>query len=132
MTKSLRVSALVLLVATVSIAAFIVPAHATDYNNSRLMDDQIFDNNASMNESQIQSFLSARGSCLASYNDVDPTWTGSTWTYGGSASAAHTIYKVSQQWGLNPQVIIATLQKEQSLITGAGLCCSTNNLCDGV
>jgi len=84
------------------------------------MDDQIFDNNASMNESQIQSFLSARGSCLASYNDVDPTWTGSTWTYGGSASAAHTIYKVSQQWGLNPQVIIATLQKEQSLITGAG------------
>jgi hypothetical protein len=93
-------------------------AHAADYSNSHLIDDGVFDNVSTMNEAQIQAFLVSKGSCLASYNDVDPTWTGNTWTYTGSVSAAHTIYKVSQQWGINPQVLLATLQKEQSLITG--------------
>src|SRR5581483_10607175 len=33
-------------------------------------------------------------------------------------SASTIIYKSAQQWGMNPQVLIATLQKEESLITG--------------
>lgn len=96
-------------------------AHA--YTNSRLMDDQVFDNVGTMNESNIQSFLASKGPCLPNYSDVDPNWNGSSWTYGGSVSAAHIIYKSAQQWGINPQVILATLEKEESLVSGTS--------CDG-
>ena len=91
---------------------------ATDYNNSRLMDDTVFDRVNSLTEAQIQSFLVSKGPCLANYQDVDPNFNGTTWTFTGSVSAAHIIYKAGQQWGLNPQVILSTLQKEESLITG--------------
>ncbi|HUC19874.1 MAG TPA: hypothetical protein VMR98_00045, partial [Candidatus Polarisedimenticolaceae bacterium] len=88
------------------------------YSNSRLMDDQIFDSSGSMSQAQIQAFLASAGPCLVNYKDVDPVFNGSTWSYSGSVPASYIIYKASQQWGLNPQVIIATLQKEESLITG--------------
>jgi hypothetical protein len=120
MIKMVRLALFALFIAVAGLATS-GSAHA--YSNSRLMDDQIFDNSGSMSESQIQSFLASKGPCLANYSDVDPSWNGSTWSYTGSVSAAHIIYKVSQQWGLNPQVIIATLQKEESLITGTS--------CDG-
>ena len=93
-------------------------AAAADYSNSNLMDDAVFDSVNTMNESQIQSFLASKGPCLADYKDVDPNWNGTTWSYTGSVAASHIIYKAAQQWGLNPQVIISTLQKEESLITG--------------
>lgn len=35
--------------------------------------------------------------------------------------ASHIIYKVSQWYGINPMVVLATLQKEQSLVTTSGL-----------
>lgn len=38
-----------------------------------------------------------------------------------SWSASHVIYNTAQWYGLNPQIILATLQKEQSLITNPGL-----------
>ena len=95
---------------------------ALAYSNTRLMDDQIFDNVSTMNEAQIQAFLVSKGPCLANYTDVDPNWNGTAWTYTGSVSAAHIIAKAATEWGMNPQVILATLQKEESLITG-GLGC---------
>lgn len=103
------------------LVASVMPAQraaAADYSNSNLMDDAVFDSVNTMNESQIQSFLASKGPCLANYHDVDPTWNGTSWSYSGSVAASHIIYKAAQQWGLNPEVIIATLQKEESLITG--------------
>jgi hypothetical protein len=50
--------------------------------------------------------------------DVEPTWTGSSWTYTGSIPASRVIAKAAKFWGINPQVLLATLQKEESLITG--------------
>ncbi len=107
-----------LLLLAIAFTSIISAGSAHAYSNSRLMDDVIFDNSNSMSESQIQTFLAGKGPCLANYSDVDPNWNGTTWSYTGSVSAAHIIYKASQQWGLNPQVIISTLQKEESLITG--------------
>ena len=108
-------------IAAVAIVALLArPASAHAYTNGRLMDDQVFDNVSTMNQSQIQSFLVAHGStCLANYSDIDFNWNGTTWVYGpGNISASQIIYKAAQQWGINPQVLIATLQKEESLVTG--------------
>ncbi len=111
----------ILTFAVLVVAFTATSAHA--YNNSQLIDDPVFDNVGSMNEAQVQSFLTARGPCLKSYNDIDFNWNGSAWTYGGSIPASKIIYKAAQQWGLNPQVILATLQKESSLVSGTA--------CDG-
>ena len=94
-------------------------AQAADYSSSHLMDDGVFDNVGTMSEPQIYNFLVSKGPCLANYADADPNYSSSTgWSYSGSVSAAHIIFKTAQMWGLNPQVILATLQKEESLITG--------------
>jgi hypothetical protein len=98
-------------------------AKAADYSNSRLMDDQVFDRVGSMSEAQIQTFLASKGPCLANYHDVEPIWNGTQWTYTGSVLASRVIYDVAIQWGLNPQVILATLEKEESLVAGTA--------CDG-
>lgn len=103
-------------------AIFLVPLmtqNASAYTQGRLIDDQVFDNSGTMNESQIQDFLSSKGPCLVNYQSADFDYSIATgWTYGSNVSAAHIIFKASQEWGLNPQVILTTLQKEQSLITG--------------
>lgn len=97
---------------------------AQAWTNNRLMDDPIFDNVGTMDEGAIQNFLASKGPCLKDYQTIDFNWNGSVWSYGpGNISAARAIYKSAQMWGLNPQVIIATLQKEQSLVSGSS--------CDG-
>jgi len=143
---------------------------ALAYSDTRLMDDQVFDNVGSMNQAQIQSFLSgsdgrlAGGStCLSGYQTPNFHYDGSSWRYGditttdpadpnyshrwdpsfgaSNISAATAIYQAAQQWGLNPQVIIATLQKEESLISGTscdawrynsamGYACPDSSSCD--
>lgn len=67
----------------------------------------------SMSRSQIQSFLQYKGSCLKSYS------------YGGH-SAAWLIYNYGAAYSINPQIVLATLQKEQSLVTSGS--CSSNAL----
>lgn len=117
--KAIRLLAAPLAGLAMSMLVAMLPGQASAYTDQRLMDDAVFDNVGTMNEAQIQSFLQTVGSsCLVNYKDVEPTWTGTQWTYTGSVPASKIIYKVAQQWGINPQVIIATLQKEQSLITG--------------
>jgi len=63
-----------------------------------------------MSQSQIQSFLVDKNSSLATYkdqgvNDSQPQL------------ASTIIYNAAQAWGINPQVLLATMQKEQSLVT---------------
>ena len=69
-----------------------------------LISDGDFTSSGSLSLAQIQSFLSAKGSRLATYS-----W--------GGKSAARWIYDESHEHGINPQVILVTLQKENSLIT---------------
>ncbi len=116
----------------------------TDYSNSDMMDDVTFNKVGTLNGAQIQSFfagqpgpyttLSGGSPCLTSYQTPNFYWDGSTWHYGtdsnwntdwGTAniSAAAAIYQAAQMWGINPEVIISTLEKEESLVSGTS--------CDG-
>ncbi len=130
------------------------PALATDYSDSRLLDDVILDNTGAMSQGQIRDFLSGAdgrlsggSTCLKNYvehnfhfNSGDGHWyygdntrstgdfsspssslTAATWnTAWGPANipAYKIIYQAAQQWGINPQVLLATLQKEETLISG--------------
>jgi hypothetical protein len=81
------------------------------------MDDAIFDNVHSMTEQQIRNFINSRPtSCLATSGAIFPEPI-TYWQYGGNVDAARVIYNSAVYNDINPQVILATLQKEQTLIT---------------
>jgi hypothetical protein len=103
--------------------------HATSaqYVQNNLVDDNIFLNSASMSQAQIQTFLTNRAGYLGTYQltfDCASTGTASNNAYvaagapcGQTVYASSIVYYAAQVYGLNPQVILATLQKEQSLVT---------------
>jgi hypothetical protein len=107
----------------------------TDY----LMDDSVFRNAYAMSATDVLNFLQQKNSGLANFKDVFvcgyPTDAhfnfynqhyncnvavnspGGTYYQTQPQSAALIIAESAQAYGINPQVIIGTLQKEQSLIT---------------
>jgi hypothetical protein len=117
--------------ATAGMLLFSSSAAALTFNHNRIMDDQVFDNTARLNASQIDVFLNQfPSSCISTNNHfqaVDPTGYASNtgFTYGANVSAGRVIFDAALAYSLNPQVILATLQKEQSLVTGASGGCST-------
>ncbi len=84
-------------------------AHAA-YIASDLIDNIIFTNAGSMDQGQIQTFLSGKGGYIAGYS----TFSGRD---GGNVPASRIIAEAASDYGINPQAIMATLQKEQSLVT---------------
>jgi hypothetical protein len=81
-----------------------------DYVGNNLINDSLFLDAASMSQQDIQSFLSNRGGYIAnysSYSDRD----------NANVSAAQIIYEAAQDYGISPKVILATMQKEESLVT---------------
>jgi len=106
-------------------------ALATSNFTDHLIDDSVFRDRNSMGTGAggaqaIQNFLSAEGSGLAGFSDVENcgSTSGPHYSYyatyyacGQRASAAQIIYAAGQAYGINPRVILATLQKEQSLVT---------------
>jgi len=112
------------------LVVFMLPAKAeAAFNASYIIPDDQFIAISSMTENQIQEFLVAKGGSLATYVETKDSWIGpNSYQYptgcpsdncvnakGMKASAI--LYKVANWYGLNPQVILVTLQKEQSLIT---------------
>lgn len=93
--------------------------------NSRIIDDNLFLNSNSMSAQSIQAFLNAKVPTCDSYHvDTNGNRPSTPWiclkdyvdpTTG--KSSAQLIYDEAQSRGINPQVILTTLQKEQSLIT---------------
>lgn len=105
------------------------PANAADtngFNPENIISDGVFTNQNSMSVAQIQSFLDSRGSaCLANFrtqslNDLNGDGMGDE-PYGKGVneqvSAATVIWQAAQLYRINPQVILATLEKEQGLVT---------------
>lgn len=104
-----------------------------------IIDNAVLLNATSMGAGQtginaIQSFLSSKGSFLASYNpylDCSVAILSNQQTIDAykavgapcntNVSAAAMIYYASQVYGVNPQVVLATMQKEQSIITAPTL-----------
>lgn len=117
--------------------AMIVPGAeraSAAHNGAYLIDNQVFidsygtpGGSPSMSKSQIQSFLASKGSGLASrsyklncygQDSKERQWYTSIGApCDQTVSAAQIIYYTGRVYGVNPKVILATMQKEQSLIT---------------
>jgi hypothetical protein len=96
------------------------------YDPAYLISDSLFTDYGSMASGTIQTFLSSHGSGLAGYADVEDCGpsNGAHYSYyqrfyhcGQSVSAATIIYDAAQAYQISPKAILATLQKEQSLVT---------------
>ncbi|HEY2003584.1 MAG TPA: hypothetical protein VGH44_00525 [Candidatus Saccharimonadia bacterium] len=80
-------------------------AHAA-YTEGDLVSDHYFTDATAMSQADIHSFLLSKGGALANY--VDPTV---------NERSDAIIYNASQHIGISARTILATLQKEQSLVT---------------
>lgn len=100
----------------------------SQFDAGNIIPDSEFYNGTGMNESQIQTFLNAQiGTCSSSsclnvgrysLNSHGGDAMCGAIPGGGSMSAAQIIAQVGAACGINPKVIIVTLQKEQTLING--------------
>lgn len=112
---------------------------AAPFDPGNIIDTRVFTNSGTMDATTIQNFLNNRvpncdtnGTQPASeFGRPDLThaqyaatkgWPGPPYTclrdYSeNGVSAAQLIYNLSQQYSINPQVLIVTLQKESSLVT---------------
>ncbi|HLC44839.1 MAG TPA: hypothetical protein VJK50_03285, partial [Patescibacteria group bacterium] len=109
-----------------------LPVLAADFDPGFLVDDQSFgDYGAFGGAAGVQRFLEVRGSMLSNTNidflrklkepadaDLKTKLGDPSASLGRLRTAAELIYDASQQARINPQVILTTLQKEQSLIDG--------------
>jgi hypothetical protein len=103
-------------------------ADLSQFNAGNIMSDAVFFNSGTMSAAQIQSFLESKvPSCQSGYTCLKDWYDTSRSTSadamcgaysGGVRERASTIiFKVAQACGINPQVILTTLQKEQGLVT---------------
>jgi hypothetical protein len=123
---------------TLGVSAIVSPAAnatpVTGFNAGRIIDDAVFTNYRTMNTNNIQNFLNSKvPTCDTNGTKI---YSGSTTRaqYGASRgnpkpftclknykqdgkSAAQIIYEASQDYKINPQVLLVLLQKEQGLIT---------------
>ncbi len=107
------------------------PAQAVtgaDFKAGEIISDIVMYNEDTMSVSQIQAFLNNKGgvcksgyTCIKSYKMTTTTKAADPmcgkYTGAKNESAATIIYKAAQACGVNPQVLLVTLQKEQGLIT---------------
>lgn len=133
MQKLKLISLLIPVIAFVSMAQ---PAQAAlpvekGFDPNQLISDSAFKNKNSMSAADIQKFLESKDSILANTSSSflaqlrEPVGNSSlasviedTNLKSTPRTAAQLIYDAAQQSGINPQVILVKLQKEQSLITG--------------
>ena len=101
-------------------------ADARLFDPGNIISDSVFYDPATMDTAQVQAFLEREGaSCTSSLclkNLRQDTWTRAADRYCGSYEgmagerAAQIIAKVGRACGINPQVVLVMLQKEQSLV----------------
>ena len=103
------------------------------YDPNVLIDDDVFSVN-SMSASQIDSWLNTYfpNSCISTNSGFDARLPigyspSGGFTYGGFASAGSVIATAAQVYGINPQVLLVTLQKEQSLVQGGVNFCNNGD-----
>ncbi|WP_146188095.1 hypothetical protein [Mycetocola zhujimingii] len=122
--------------ATLVVAPAVMPGGGSDsasaadlskFRPGNIISDEVFFNSGTMSEAQIQSFLNSKVSRCDTGKTCLKDFTQSTYDraadamcrgYAGAAneSAARIIKKVADSCGINPQVIIVMLQKEQALV----------------
>ncbi|WP_282837164.1 hypothetical protein [Microbacterium flavum] len=98
------------------------------FRPGNIISDAVFFNSMSMSEAQIQAFLESKVSeCRRGYTCLKDKYDTTrsipqdamcgAYAGGGSERASRIIFKVAQACGINPQVLLVTLQKEQGLVT---------------
>jgi len=125
-----------LLVTAPSLALIKGRASADTFNGNNIINDVVFDNTATMSAANIDAFLNTfPNSCISpnsGFRAIDPNgYSPNTgFSYGGFVTAGQVIYDSAQAYGINPQVLLTTLQKEQSLVAGGGggYCNSNGNM----
>jgi len=85
------------------------PGKASSFEPDYIISDYELINFQSMNLEEIQNFLENYGGTIKNYQtqDID----------GQERKASEIIYRASQKYQINPQVILTLLQKEKGLIT---------------
>ncbi|OIO49010.1 MAG: hypothetical protein AUJ34_01970 [Parcubacteria group bacterium CG1_02_41_12] len=86
------------------------PLQAAQFNANNIISDYELEDYTSLSQDSVQRFLESKGSFLARFTEV---------INNVRKTAAQIIYEESQLYRINPKVILAMLQKEQSLITSA-------------
>lgn len=100
----------------------------SQFSAGNIISDSIFFNSGALTSAQIQSFLNSKVpvcnpgyTCLKDYRQDTPyraAEPGLCSAYGGgNKSSTEIIYDVAQVCGINPEVLLVLLQKEQSLVT---------------
>ncbi|KQV06038.1 cell wall-binding repeat-containing protein [Leifsonia sp. Root112D2] len=124
----LAVTGLVAIQSTIAPVPQASAANAADFDPGDIISDAVFYNSGTMSVASIQAFLNSKvPNCTTGYTCLKD-FRQSTFSraadsqcaaYAGASneSAASIIYKVSTACGINPQVIVTTLQKEQGLVT---------------
>jgi hypothetical protein len=79
------------------------------FDPNTVIAEEVFRDSGSMTVEQIQAFLASQSGTLATYRAKDHA--------GKVKSTAEIIHDAARRWGVNPKVIMATLQKEQSLLS---------------
>ena len=103
-------------------------ADLSQFRPGNIVSDAVFFDSSTLSEAQIQSFLESKvSSCRSGYTCLKDYYVQTrsiaadpmcgAYSGGGMERASRVIYKVAQACGINPQVIIVMLQKEQGLIT---------------
>lgn len=103
------------------------PQKVDAFDPSIIISDSVFENTASMNASQIDAFLNNIGSsCIRQASGfVSPQplgYSSGAYRFGGNVTAGQSLASIAQNYNLNPQVLITTLQKEQAITTGGAGC----------
>lgn len=115
-----------------SFFAILSPKAQAAFTSNNLMADVIFEDSGAMSAGDINNFLnSLSSSCISPIsgfearvpNGYSPA---GGFTFGDFSSAGQVIATASQVYGINPRVLLVTLQKEQSLVTGGGGCNDSN------
>jgi Putative cell wall-binding domain len=103
-------------------------ANGADFNAGNIISDAVFYNSAAMSAASIQTFLNSKVAtcrsgyvCLKNYRQTTTSRAADARcsAYAGAANetAATIIAKVAVACGINPQVILVTLEKEEGLVT---------------
>ncbi|RZU64353.1 hypothetical protein EV379_0648 [Microterricola gilva] len=115
----------------VTISADLQPAaaaSAAEFDPGYIISDENFYAGSAMTEGEIQSFLNAKSNgcasgytCLKDYRVNTYTRSAdamcSSYSGAGNESAARVIAKVATACGINPRVLLVTLEKEQGLVS---------------
>jgi hypothetical protein len=112
MTFLRKINVFLLIIAFVfALAPFSTSAQVAEpvFNPAHVISDAVMNDYNSMNIGDIQRFFQEKGSTLSWYITADYE--------GNLKTAAEIIYMAAQQYQVNPKLLLAFLQKEQSLIT---------------